>query len=150
MLSIAHTTTGAYIATTIQNPVISFPIILASHYIEDFIIHWDAGTGLSSGKKKPLHAFQHEIIDLIVSFVLVFVLFQSHTPQINYLAWYGAIVSLIPDFLEAPKNFFKWEPAMLKPFNAFHSKFHNSTKNILIGLTPQLLIILLIIFLTQV
>jgi hypothetical protein len=52
MLSIAHGSTGALIASKIPNPFISFPIILASHFLEDRIPHWDVGQGLTEGKKK--------------------------------------------------------------------------------------------------
>ena len=144
MLSIAHTATGAFIAAKIPNPLISIPLILASHYLEDYIVHWDVGTGLSKGLKKKSDAFKHEIVDLIISFLFIYFLFQANQTTINYQVWMGAFVSLIPDFVEAPKNFFKWEPKWLKPFNDFHGNFHNSTPNIIKGLTPQIILLILI------
>lgn len=141
MLSLAHTATGAYLATQFPNPLVSIPLILASHYLEDHITHWDVGTGLSNGSKKIQDAFRHELVDLALSFVFIFLIFQVSHTTINYLAWFGAFVSLIPDFLEAPRNFINWEPKWLKPINKFHSLFHNSTPNIARGLTPQLAIL---------
>lgn len=144
MLSLAHTATGAYLATKIPNPLLSIPLILASHYLEDYILHWDVGTGLSNGSKKPNDAFKHELIDLCLSFMFVFLIFQLPHSQLNYAAWLGAFTSLLPDFVEFPKNFLDWEPAFLKPFNQFHHHFHHSTANILVGLTPQLILLLFI------
>lgn len=148
MLSIAHATTGAFIATKIANPIIGIPIALASHYILDATPHWDAGTGLSSGKKTPKQAFIAEIPDLILSAVLVLLFFQLGRPlefTISGLApYWGAFFGIFPDFLEAPRNFLKKEPKFLKPLNDFHHSFHNSTPDKLKGLIPQILLISLI------
>jgi len=145
MLSIAHTATGALIATKISNPLISLPLILASHYIEDSILHWDAGTGLSSGVKTPSDAFKHEIIDMALSIIFILLIFQLPHSQLNLNAWLGAFVSLIPDFLEAPRNFLKQEPTWLRPINRFHAKFHHSTSNVFVGLLPQLILLIIVV-----
>src|SRR5690554_6365101 len=105
MLSLAHTATGALIATKIPNPLISVPLILASHYLQDAILHWDVGTGLSNGTRKKKDAFNYELIDLALSFIFIYFFFQQPSSTLNYSAWLGAFVSLIPDFLEAPRNF---------------------------------------------
>jgi len=144
MLSIAHSATGAFIAAAIPNPLISTPLIFASHYVEDWVLHWDVGTGLSSGRKKPADAFKHELIDLALTGAFIFVFFQFSHQGINYQAWYGAFVALIPDFLEAPRNFFKWEPAWLKPINKFHGRFHHSTPDMVKGLLPQIALLIII------
>ena len=39
MLSISHAVTGAFIAVKIGNPVLAFPLIILSHYLEDSIHH---------------------------------------------------------------------------------------------------------------
>lgn len=144
MLSIAHTATGAFLATKTPNPVLGLTLAFASHYLLDYIIHWDVGTGLSSGKKTPESALKHELIDMFISFVFLYLIFQANQTTLNTQAWAGAFLALVPDFLEAPRNFFKWEPAWLKPFNDFHSKFHNSTPDVFKGLTPQLVLLLFI------
>lgn len=137
MLSISHTLTGAFIATSLGNPVAYIPLVLASHYLEDWIPHWDVGTGLSNGSRKRNHAIAMEIIELGISGVLIYLLWQMGSSELAIHAWFGAFVSLIPDFCEAPRNFLKWEPAFLKPINEFHGRFHNSTPNIPVGLSPQ-------------
>ncbi len=150
MLSIAHATTGAYLATKIPNPLISIPLIIASHYLLDAIAHWDAGTGLSSGKKTPRQAFLAEIPDLILSAMVVIWFFQLGKPlQLTtqgLAPYWGSFLGLLPDFLEAPKNFLHWEPKILRPFNRFHHSIHHSIPDKLAGLAPQIILLLLIYF----
>ncbi len=128
----------------LQNPVVIFPVVLASHYLEDWFPHWDVGTGLSNGTRKRHHAILMEFVELGISVALVFWLFQSGKSDLNWLAWYGAFLGLLPDFMEAPRNFLKWEPAWLKPLNDIHHSFHHSTPNILRGLAPQIVLWLVI------
>lgn len=148
MLSISHSLTGALIASSTGQPLLYVPLVLASHYLEDWIPHWDFGTGLSNGSRKIHHAILMEIGELIVSLGLVYWLWQAGTPELAIHAWMGAFLGLLPDFMEAPRNFLKWEPAFLKPINDFHGLFHHSTPNKLLGLTPQVGLWVLIALLT--
>ncbi len=148
MLSIAHVVTGSFIATQVGNPLIAIPLIFASHYLEDWIPHWDVGTGLSTGKRKREDAIRYEFLDLGISALLVYLYWHAGSTSIPWAAYWGGFIALIPDFMEAPRNFWKWEPAWLKPFNTFHGYFHHSTPNKLIGLTPQI-IVLIVIFLLR-
>ncbi len=148
MLSIAHTTTGAFIATKVHNPLISIPLILASHYLLDAVPHWDAGTGLSSGKKTPRQAIMAEIPDLIISGLFVIAYFQwgkplSFTWQ-GLAPYWGGFLGLLPDFLEAPKNFLHYEPKLLQPLNRFHHQVHHSIPKPLAGIIPQVILLILI------
>lgn len=144
MLSISHSLTGAFLAVTLQHPVLYVPAVLASHYLEDWFPHWDVGTGLSSGKRKRSTAIILEFGELAISALLLYLIFQSGHSQINFLAASGAFLGLLPDFLEAPRNFLRWEPRWLKPLNDLHHTFHHSTPNILLGLTPQIILWIII------
>lgn len=137
MLSISHSLTGAFIATKLPFPGVYVPLIIASHYLEDWIPHWDVGTGLSSGKRKRSTAILLEFGELFISAVLIYFFFQHGQTEINWLAWIGAFIGLVPDFLEAPRNFLKWEPAFLRPINNVHALFHHSTPDMVFGLAPQ-------------
>lgn len=147
MLSVSHTLTGAFIASKLPYPAVYIPLVLASHYLEDWIPHYDAGTGLSNGHRTRRDAFLIEIGDLLISGILVYLFWQTGETQLQTHVWLGALVSIIPDFLEAPRNFLKWEPWFLRPLNQFHNWFHNSIPNKIIGLIPQIIIIVLIWFL---
>lgn len=147
MLSISHALTGAFIAYKLPNPILYIPLVLASHYIEDWILHWDVGTGLSNGSRKRSTAFFLELIDLAIAGILVLVLFRtdplSLLPAPHVL--FGAFLGLLPDFLEAPRNFIAYNPPWLKPLNDFHHNFHHSTPNMLMGLLPQAVVLTIIL-----
>lgn len=148
MLSVSHALTGAFLATKLSNPVLAVPLILLSHYAFDAVPHWDVGTGLSKGTKSPQSAIKHEVIDLALAGILVLVYFP--TPYLGLLSFilspaiYGATIGLLPDFLEAPRNFWKWEPRWLAPLNRFHHSFHHSIPRISDGLAPQFLLLVLL------
>jgi hypothetical protein len=146
MLSISHAITGAFIATKLPHPLLYIPLIFASHYLEDWIPHWDVGTGLSSGKRKRHSAIVLELGELVITFALIYLFWQHGHPELNVNAWLGGGIALMPDFMEAPRNFLKWEPPFLKPFNELHGLFHHSTHNIAFGLLPQVVVVGLIFF----
>lgn len=152
MLSISHAVTGAFIAVKVSNPIIAVPLILLSHYLEDAIAHWDVGTGLSKGLKSRQLAITHEVFDLVFAAILIFIFFPTSIPSIqnsqltimDYAPIWGGFVALIPDLLEAPRNFLKYEPSWLKPINRFHNSFHHSIPRIADGLFPQFLLLCLL------
>jgi hypothetical protein len=147
MLSISHGVTGAFIAATFPNPLLYIPLTLASHYLQDWIPHWDVGTGISIGKRKKSTAMFMELADLAITALLVY-WFWHHAGSTTLMhAGIGAFVGLIPDFMEAPRNFLKWEPWFLKPFNNFHGMFHHSMPNVVVGLLPQIILVGVIWFL---
>jgi hypothetical protein len=147
MLSIPHSLTGAFIASKLPHPALYIPLTLASHYLQDWIPHWDVGTGLSNGQRKRQTAFLLEIVDLIIAIALIYYLWQSPTNEPQLHIWLGAFTGLVPDFMEAPRNFLHWEPFFLKPFNDFHGKWHHSTPHKVVGLLPQVLLIIMIMWL---
>ncbi len=147
MLSIPHALTGAFVATSLPHPLVYAPIALGFHYLQDWTPHWDFGTGLSTGKRKRSTAILLEIGELVVTFGLIYVLFQKGNTSIQYHAWLGALLGILPDLLEAPRNFLRWEPPFLKPLNEFHGLFHHSTHHKLLGLLPQVITISVIVWL---
>lgn len=144
MLSISHSLTGAFIATKLPSPLLYIPLIFLSHYLEDWIPHWDVGTGLSSGKRSKKTALILEFIELAITIGLVYWFWQAGASSLNQTAWIGAFTGLVPDFLEAPRNFLKWEPALIKPLNTIHGAFHHSTPNMAFGLLPQFVVVVAI------
>jgi len=148
MLSIAHGLTGALIAVKIPDPIVYIPLITASHFIEDFIPHWDVGQGLSKKKKSKSSAFWQEILtDFPASLVLVYLYFQIGKPA-NPLPWIGWFLALLPDFIEFPYQFLGWRFFPIKQLAQFHKFFHRSIPNKFLGLLPQILL-LVIIFLIR-
>jgi hypothetical protein len=144
MLSIPHMLTGAFIASKLPHPVLYVPFTLGMHYLQDWIPHWDVGTGLSKGTRKKTTAILLEIIDLFISIGLVYWFFRSASPDNQVHIWLGALTGILPDLIESPRNFLKWEPFFLKPINKFHGLFHHSTPQMIFGLIPQVIVVIAI------
>lgn len=151
MLSIPHSLTGAFIASKLPHPVLYVPLTLGMHYLCDWIPHWDVGTGLSNGKRKRSTAIILELFELgITGFLIYWFFFKDFGQPIDFNSAYtwhigiGALTGIAPDFVEAPRNFLKWEPWFIKPFNKFHSMFHHSTPDIALGLLPQVILVFVI------
>ncbi|NCN06678.1 MAG: hypothetical protein GW946_02435 [Candidatus Pacebacteria bacterium] len=143
MLSLAHATTGAFVAAKLGHPLLYVPLAIGLHYLQDWIPHWDVGTGLSNGTRKKKTAVRLEFVDLALTAGLIYLLWQQGQP-LNYHIWIGAFAGLLPDFLEAPRNFLGWEPKFLKPINNFHGKFHHSIPHMVYGLAPQVVVLIAI------
>lgn len=147
MLSIAHGSTGALIASKIPNPFISIPLVIAAHFAEDRVPHWDVGTGITSGRKSKKQAFLQELFfDFPLSALLVYFLFQAGRP-FYWQAWLGWFVGLLPDFLEFPLVFLNIRIGPLDQLAKLHEYFHHSIKSKFWGLLPQFFVILLVILL---
>lgn len=151
MLSIPHSLTGAFIASKLPHPILYIPLTLAMHYLCDWIPHWDVGTGLSVGKRKRSSAIILELVDLALTAGLIYWFFFKDfgkpvdlNDAYTFHIWMGALMGIAPDLVEAPRNFLKWEPRFIKPLNEFHGMFHHSTPNILVGIVPQILLVVVI------
>lgn len=144
MLSIAHGLTGAFIAVKVHNPYLAIPLIIASHFAEDFIPHWDVGQGLTKKIKKRQDAFIQELLtDFPASVLLVFFFFQSGQP-FSPIPWLGWFIALLPDFIEFPYMFLGWRFFPIKQLARIHKFFHHSIPDKLLGLIPQVLLVLIL------
>lgn len=144
MLSISHAATGALIATKIHNPLISIPLVIASHFLEDKFPHWDVGQGITKKHKSKKSAFIQELIfDFPASIIYVYFVFQHQLP-LNYYVWLGWFFGLLPDFIEFPRLFLGLKHPLLEKFSQLHKKFHHSIPDVFWGLTPQILLLLVI------
>lgn len=147
MLSIAHGATGALIASKIPNPLVSIPLVLLSHYLEDRVPHWDVGQGLTKHKKSKKAAFLEELFfDFPLSIIIVYFIFQAGHP-LDWRIWLGWFAALLPDFLEFPYLFMNMRFFPIKQLAKLHAIVHRSTPQKLWGLLPQILVILLVILL---
>lgn len=145
MLSTTHGPTGAFIATKIKSPFISIPLIIVTHFIQDYIPHWDVGQGLSKKKKSKKAAFLQELLfDFPLSIIVTYFFFQHGQSAFNYRAWIGWFFALIPDFIEFPHLFLNWRFHPLIDFANFHAKIHRSTPKVIKGLIPQVLTLIAI------
>ncbi|HUW21724.1 MAG TPA: hypothetical protein VMW41_03560 [Candidatus Bathyarchaeia archaeon] len=143
MLLTTHSLTGAILVTKIKNPLFSLPLVLISHYLSDFIPHWDLGYNIK--QQSHLKIFLLALADGIATLISVFYLFQFRK-KFSPLLWHGVGVSLLPDFLEVPMIFLDLN--LFPKLNYFHSKVvHRNSPSIFWGLLPQVILVSLIIFL---
>lgn len=146
MLSIAHGPTGAFISSKISNPLISIPLILASHYLQDRIPHWDVGQGITNGTKNKTRSFLQELFfDFPLSIIITYFIFQYHK-EFNLHIWLGWFVGLLPDFIEFPRLFLKKRFPALEFHHRFHKWFHVSTPDKFWGTIPQIIVLLAILY----
>lgn len=149
MLSIAHGTTGALLAVALQNPIIAAPACMALHFLEDYVPHWDVGTGITKKKKTKLRSFLEELFfDFPLSIGLVYLFFQHGHQGFNTLAWLGWFFALLPDFIEFPRLFLNQRNKPLEIFHSLHKAVHRSTPDVFVGLTPQIVLIAIVYILS--
>lgn len=117
MTATGHALIGALIAAKIGNPVLAVPIAIASHLVADAFPHWDAGT--NAKKKSNNRLIFDAALDVIISFILSYLIFHYIFPQTNLI--YGFTMVLISqgfDWLTMPYYFFGIK---LPPFTwAYH------------------------------
>lgn len=143
MLSTTHALTGGFIATKIESPTLSLPLILLVHYATDAIPHWDFGAGIR--KRGRLKTALWGIAELIIALLVSWFLFQKNHP-FSFILWLGILVSLTPDFLDAPYHFLGLNLPFFDKLYRLHHRFHR--KHLLpLGLLPQIIIILIILLL---
>lgn len=146
MLSTTHSLTSALIVSRISSPIISFPLIIFSHYLFDAIPHWDTGSGLTNGTKTKKQAFVHTLIDLIIAAIAVFIIFQAGK-TLSIKLWLGVLAGIAPDLLEAPALFLDYRPFPINWLENFHNSFHQRWK-FPYGLIPQIVIVAIVLFIT--
>lgn len=93
------------IATQVSSPELGIPLAIASHVAADLFPHWDTAT--HSKKKGRYKLFRDSIIDVVLSFVLPFVLVWALFPDTSYIyVFFMILASQLLDWLTAPYYFF--------------------------------------------
>jgi hypothetical protein len=106
MMATAHTLVAGAIAAKVGNPALVLPLALASHFLLDSIPHWDFGTNWRKRSKLATGTFA--IADTLIGFGLAWALFSNNVPPLLLAS--SLILSLIPDWLEAPWYIFFADP----------------------------------------
>ncbi len=125
MTATGHAVIGVAIAAVFPNPVVAIPIALLSHIAADAFPHWDAGTNRS---KKPNDRFVNEaVFDLVLSYVLTFVLITFLFPQTSLAYAYVIVIAAqFLDWASAPYVFLKiTNPPFFYWAYKFQKKFDN-------------------------
>lgn len=75
MMSITHSFVGCSLAVLVPDPIVSSPLILASHWLLDLIPHWDFGTDWKKRSVKQTGILA--LIDTLIGLLLSFVIFHN-------------------------------------------------------------------------
>lgn len=143
MISVSHAFTGAFIAHCFPaQPLVYLPLSFASHFLLDYVIHYDIGVAakIYHFSKKKMIAW--ELLDLLGAVLLITLIFKQSLHNFNLDLYLGALSGITPDLLQATDYVLKRPLKILAPFYAFHHRFHRSTKNAFWGLLPQAILLI--------
>ena len=105
MTATGHALIGTVIAAKVGNPFAAIPIAIASHFLADALPHWD--TGYHRKQKSKRKFFIESALDVLLGFVLSFILISLFFPKTNLsYAFLMIIMAQLPDWLTAPYLFF--------------------------------------------
>jgi len=117
-----HMLVGAAIGSQCSNLWVVFSLGFVSHFILDFLPHWDY---LDSIKvDKPSHLAKI-FLDAALGSLLVLILIWIY-PQNILMITIGLVAVLLPDVLEFLYNTFQFK--ILQPFSLIHHKIHYAQK----------------------
>jgi hypothetical protein len=148
MTATGHALIGTVIAAKIGNPALAIPIALGSHFLADALPHWDTGTNRE--KKSKTRFVVESTIDLLLGFILSWVLIVLLFPSTNLLyAFIIIIVSQLPDWLTAPYLFLDWKFPPFTWIYEFQKKF-DTEKQLPWGFINQVVVVVGLILLTKI
>lgn len=123
MLELPHTLVGAAIGVTFANPLISLPLSLASHFITDYVPHWNPH--LHTEKTKLGHITKKSYTIVIVDAVGALVLGTS-IAWLKAQSWQQFVIiilccflSVAPDVVEIPFYFLGMKIKWIEKLIAF-------------------------------
>ncbi len=149
MLELPHVLVGAAIATVVPNPLISIPLSLASHFLGDYVPHWNPHfpTELKKYGRLTPATFVILMADSAIAVFVGLAIGQALYPDFptglltfNLLAC--CLASVLPDVVEIPHYFFGFKSRFLTRLSRFQSR-HQFNVPALPGILSQILVILL-------
>lgn len=140
MLELPHAMVGAAIVTLIPNPLISLPLALASHFITDYVPHWNPHLSI---EKKTLGHYKTEsvvliIIDCFLALTIgALIAFQSSNFGVVIA---GCFLAVLPDVIEIPHFFLNLKIGWIEKLLHFQRN-HQWNVPIVWGMLSQILVI---------
>lgn len=113
MTATGHALVAALIAARFHNPYIALPLSLVSHFVLDYIPHWDSGTHWREKSKNRF--FYEAAADVVISVVAAYFLYGPILGQTNFLYLYlNVFVAQLPDWMMAPYLILKMDNSISK------------------------------------
>jgi hypothetical protein len=145
VLETPHVVVGAAIATTVVNPALAIPLAFGSHFVLEFVPHWNPH--LNSEIKKYGKVTQKSTIIIACDVVLAltlggFIAYQA-LPNIGLAITILAacFAAVLPDVIEGPYFFLGKKSRFIERWIAFQKKLQVDTTP-LPGLATQVLTII--------
>ncbi len=152
MFLTTHALASGLLAERINNPLVAYPLILATHFFMDSIPHLDFGCyiGDELKRKGEIKSLKKRVIlgvlgaiDIGTAALFTWLLFGNGLLA-RPVVLGGVLVGLLPDLLEVPPLFLNWRPPFLKKLEDFHSyRIHRGAKFIP-GIITQIIILFLV------
>ncbi|KKU29026.1 MAG: hypothetical protein UX92_C0009G0018 [Candidatus Amesbacteria bacterium GW2011_GWA1_47_20] len=147
MLELPHTLIGAAIATAIPDPRISLPLALLSHFVTEYIPHWNPH--LFTELKTLGHITRKTTLivaaDATAALILgTWIALRSPRPLIILAACFLAV---LPDVLEIPYFFFGWRPKIEEKLVLWQRSHQLNVKPIW-GIICQLAVVVVTLYFT--
>ena len=145
MLELPHAMVGAAIVTLIPNPLISLPLALASHFITDYVPHWNPHLNV---EKQTLGRFKTESIILIVIDCLLAIILGTYIAVNSGNFWLviaGCFLAVAPDVVEIPHFFLNLKIAWVEKLLKFQ-KGHQWNVPIVWGMLSQAIVVALCLY----
>jgi len=114
-----HMLAGAVVGVKVSSPWTAIFLGLFSHYLLDFLPHWDYLKELKIDKKE--HFFLKIFLDLIIGTIIVLFLVWNMPNKIIILI--AISFALLPDFLEF--IYINFKVKKLEFLSNFHHKIHH-------------------------
>lgn len=119
MLLTPHTFVGIAIATSIPNPIISVPLSFLMHFAGDKVPHWDFYSNTKKEERligwRPLAVMADLVAGVAVGLTFTYyALWVTFDTSLALNIFLCGIASVLPDALEGPYIFMKYEPKFLR------------------------------------
>ena len=150
MLELPHTAVGAIIATKIPNPLISLPLAFLSHFLLDFIPHWNPSLYTETKKigwptrKSNLIVLIDVILSLILGFSIAFHFCSNVRCTIIILL--ACFMAVLPDVIEGPYFYLNLKTKLLEKLIKFQHE-HQANARLIPGLLTQVAILAICFYL---
>ncbi len=141
MLELPHAMVGAALAVAISNPAIALPAALASHFITDYVPHWNPHLHTEKIEYGKFSATSYVviIIDSVLALILGFYIATTH-PAKFFVILAACFLAVLPDVVEIPYYFFNMHINWVEKLIAYQ-RSHQWNVPPVIGIACQLAVV---------
>lgn len=152
MLETPHVILGATIASKIPNPLICLPLVFLSHFLLDYIPHWNPNLGEEMRKLGKISRPSKLIIlgDVVLSLVFGFGIASRVWPNWERAAVIiaASLLAVVLDVIEGFYFFLGAKHQFLKNLISFQHR-HQTRFPLIPGLLTQVIVILLSLYILR-